>query len=46
LRGDFSVAIRPKTQSMGAMVQLPENCTPLSMNTSGACSVPETRAGT
>lgn len=33
-------------QSMGAMVQLPENCTPLSMNTSGACNVPDTRAGT
>src|SRR5829696_8794967 len=27
--------------SRGAMVQLPENCTPLSMNTSGAWSVPE-----
>jgi hypothetical protein len=32
--------------SMGAIVQVPENCTPLSMNISGECRVPETRAGT
>src|SRR5690348_4331019 len=30
----------------GSIVQEPENCTPLSMNISGARSVPFTRAGT
>ena len=35
-----------RRRASGAIVHVPENCTPLSMKISGECRVPETRAGT